>query len=104
MTEEQLEEMEEAPVTFSEEQLNELTELSALFFSPEDIMISLEIPYHKIDEFKDILILQKDNPIYLAYHTGRLRTEISLRNAILKASLNGSNPAQNSMLDFRNRS
>lgn len=88
-------------MNLTEDQLSELKNLSSLFFSVEDILIALELPAHALDEFQDIIDIEKLNPIYQAYHIGRLKTEIELRTSIKKAALNGSNPAQSAMMDFR---
>jgi len=88
-------------MNLTEEQLKELSELASLFISKEDIRIALEIPLHNEVEFLEILDDEKDNPIFMAYHSGRLKTEIELRVAIKKAALNGSNPAQTTMNNFR---
>lgn len=52
----------------------------------------------------EILLLEKDNPIYTAYHSGRLNSEIEIRDSIRKLALNGSNPAQSAIIHFRNKS
>lgn len=88
-------------MNLTEEQLEELQNLAALFFSVEDILIALELPLHLEAVFSDIILLEKTNPIYEAYHRGRLQSEIELRNTIKRAALNGSNPAITEMLNFR---
>lgn len=87
-------------MNLTEEQLKELEELAGLFFSPSEIMLNLEIPIHLEDEFRDIILLKNDDPIFIAYNKGRIAAEIELRQAIKQAALNGSNPAQTSMLNF----
>ncbi len=88
-------------MNLTEEQLKELGEMAGLFFELEDIMINLGIPIHEKEDFEYILEFEKENPIFNAYHKGRLASEVKLRTAINQASLNGSNPAQQAMLDFR---
>ncbi|MCY1720170.1 hypothetical protein OU798_07440 [Prolixibacteraceae bacterium Z1-6] len=90
-------------MNLNEEQLEELSVMAGLFFEVEDIMINLDIPLHQVEDFEHVLKYEKEDPVYLAYHRGRLKTEVELRTAIKQASLNGSNPAQNTMLEFRNR-
>jgi hypothetical protein len=75
---------------FSEEQLNEIQEMAALFFGPEQIAINIEVD---ADDFTD-LITNKIGDAYKAYCTGRLSSEIELRTSIKNAALNGSTPAQ----------
>ena len=91
-------------MNLTEEQLKELEELASLFLPIEDIRIALELPVHEMTELEDIILFQKDNRIYQAYHKGRLQAEIELRISIKKAALNGSNPAQSAMMNFRNNS
>lgn len=87
-------------MNLTEEQLEELESVAGLFFSIYEIMIVLEIPVHMEEEFTELLNYKKENPIFKAYHKGRLTADIELRIAIKQAALNGSNPAQNSMREF----
>jgi hypothetical protein len=91
-------------MNFSEEQLEEVESMAALFMSVQDIMICLELPLYAEDEFTEILEANYNHPLYKAYHTGRLNAEIELRTSIKMAALNGSNPAQNTMLNYNNQS
>ena len=91
-------------MNFSEEQLEEVESMASLFMSVQDIMICLELPPHDEEEFTEILETGYIHPLYKAYHTGRLSAEIELRQSIKMAALNGSNPAQNTMLNFNNQS
>lgn len=91
-------------MNFSAEQLEEVESMAALFFSVRDIMICLELPPHDDEEFTDILHVGYIHPLFKAYHKGRLSAEIELRQSIKMAALNGSNPAQNTMLNFNNQS
>jgi hypothetical protein len=75
---------------FSEEQLNEIEEMAALFFSPESIALNIECDS---DDFTE-LIQNKIGDAFKAYCSGRLRSEIELRTAIRNAAMNGSTPAQ----------
>ena len=91
-------------MNLNEEQLEEMESLASLFMPVRDIMICLEIPLILEDDFKDILETDYSNPIYKAYHTGRLNAEIELRTYTKMAALNGSNPAQTTMLNYNNQS
>jgi hypothetical protein len=91
-------------MNFSEEQLEEIESMAGLFMPVQDIMICLELPPSMIDDFTEILESDYVNPAYKAYHTGRLNAEIELRTSIKMAALNGSNPAQTTMLNYNNQS
>ena len=91
-------------MNFSEEQLEEVQSMASLFMPVLDIMICLELSPFAREEFSDILETEYSHPLYKAYHTGRLGAEIELRQSIKMAALNGSNPAQNSMLNYNNQS
>jgi len=91
-------------MNFSEEQLKEVESMASLFISVEDIMICLEIPACDEETFTDILQAEKDHPLFKAYHTGRITALVELRTSIKMAALNGSNPAQTAMLNFKTES
>lgn len=82
---------------FNEEQLKTIEEMAALFFSPEEIAINLEID--EIDDFITMIEI-KSGEGFRAYTRGRLRSEYELRSAIRQAAINGSSPAQNMMITF----
>ena len=86
------------------EQLKELENLSALFFSIHDIMIALDIPLHNEMDFTEQLSTESGSPEFIAYNRGRLTASIELRQSIKTAALNGSNPAQTTLIDFYNQS
>lgn len=87
-------------MNLTEEQLKELEELAGLGFEIKDMMLVLEIPLHEEDEFKDMIELNTDHAMHKAYQRGRLKSLVELRQAIKQAALNGSNPAQMSMIEF----
>jgi hypothetical protein len=91
-------------MNLTEEQLKELETMAGLFFTVEDIMIALELPLFDEPKFSDIIKYQKTHPAFIAYNRGRLTSETELRQAIKQAAMNGSNPAQNSMMEFYNKS
>jgi hypothetical protein len=86
------------------QQLEQLKIMAGLFFSVQDILIALEIPLYLEEEFSNLIICEKEHPVFQAYHKGRLTAETQLRQAIRQAALNGSNPAQSTMLEFYNKS
>ncbi len=91
-------------MNFSEEQLKEVESMASLFISVEDIMICLEISNSDIEDFRDILEFHREHPLFKAYHSGRIAALVELRASIKMAALNGSNPAQTSMLNFKTES
>jgi hypothetical protein len=91
-------------MNLSGELLEEVENMAGLFFSVPDIMICLEIPIHQEEEFSEILKYNTGHPLYKAYHKGRLTAETELRQSIKMAALNGSNPAQNAMIHFKEQS
>lgn len=84
----------------TEEHYSEIERMAALFFSPADIAMNLEVDP---EEFS-ILILAGDTLESKAYAKGRLTTDMQLRAAILQSALNGSSPSQQLMKDYQNRS
>lgn len=88
-------------MNLSEEQLSEIENMAGLFFSIEDIGINIDLPLHEVEELREIVEKDTSNVIYRRYHKGRLTNEVKLRTAINQSALNGSNPAQNTMLNFR---
>ncbi len=91
-------------MNLTEEQLNEVEKLAGLFFSPSEIMIAIELPLHMEEDFRQVILIENDHPLFIAYNRGRLTAEIQLRQSIKQAALNGSNPAQASMLELLNHS
>ena len=84
------------------EDLKEIENLAALFFTPREIatMLELNIPQF-IDE---CTFLESDVPGARAFHKGRLQSEIDLRKSIIKLSKSGSSPAQTMALDLLTKS
>lgn len=91
-------------MNLTEEQLKELETMAGLFFTVEDIMIALELPLFDEPEFTTEIKYHKTSPVFIAYNRGRLTAETELRQATKQAALNGSNPAQNAMIEFYNKS
>lgn len=90
-------------MNLSEEQLSEIEEMAGLFFRVEDIADNLEL---SMEELEDLLldVHLKQGDFYKAYRRGWLTSEVKLRKAIEKAAENGSNPAQQMLLDFQKQS
>ena len=91
-------------MNLNDQQLEQLEILAGLFFSVRDILIALEIPVQEEEHFTDIILYQNQHPVYITYNRGRLTAETQLRQAIRQAALNGSNPAQNTLLEFYSKS
>lgn len=82
------------------EQLEQLETMAGLFFKIPEILVSIGIPVHLEDEFSNIVKFDNEHPAFIAYQRGRLTAEIEIRQSIKQAALNGSNPAQNTMIDY----
>ena len=90
-------------MNLSEEQLSEIEEMAGLFFAIEDIADNLELTEAQVEDL--LLDCQlRVGEFYKAYRRGWLSSEVKLRKAIEKAAENGSNPAQQMLLDFQKQS
>jgi hypothetical protein len=83
-------------VYLTEEQISEITNMAELFFSIDEIAANAEC---NADELREE-IQCKHGPGYNAYVSGWMRGEIPLRKAIATAAANGSNPAQQMMINL----
>lgn len=90
-------------MNLNEEQLKEVAEMAGLFFSFEDVADNLELDQSQLETLQLNMEL-KTGDFYKAYRTGWLKSEVKLRKSIEKAAENGSNPAQQMMLNFQNQS
>jgi len=91
-------------MNLSAEQLNEIENMAALFFSPEEIAVNLGLTEDDAEYFHIAVECKSDAPCSVAYFKGRLTTEIELRKSIKQSALNGSTPAQTAMLNFEKES
>lgn len=80
----------------TEEELKEVKSLAALFFTPKEIALMLELVPADIAEAMD----NEADPFYLAFHGGRLQSEVDLRTSIIKLAKSGSSPAQTMSMDI----
>ena len=78
------------------EQINEITDMAELFFSIDEIAANAECDAEELRTE----IQGKHGPGYTAYIAGWMRGEIPLRKAIATAAANGSNPAQQMMINL----
>lgn len=82
------------------EELIEIENLSALFFTQREISTMLELDIKEIYEQFD----QGAGNFYNAFQKGRLQNEVDLRKAIIQLAKAGSSPAQTMAMDLLNKS
>lgn len=87
-------------MNLTEEQLSEVEEMAGLFFSIDNIADNLELDETELETLKLDFELKRGD-FYKAYRRGWLTNEVKLRKSIEKAAENGSNPAQQMMLNFQ---
>lgn len=92
--------MQKSLVDTNPEELAEVERLSALFFTPREISLMLELDIRQINDQLD----QKEGNFYCAFLKGRLQNEVDLRKAILQLAKAGSSPAQTMAMDLLNKS
>ena len=81
---------------YSDKQLQEITNLAALFLSPKEIAVMMEW-----DEDLFLNDVKKvGNAAYVAYQKGRLQSEVDIRTSVIKMAKAGSTPAQAMALKF----
>jgi len=77
-----------------DEQLKEIRDMSAALLPPSEIAILLGIPADEREYFCDICKNHCQNPIYTAYHQGRLQTKYELRQTVIRLAKAGSPAAE----------
>lgn len=82
--------------SYSNDQLKEIGELAAVFFTPKEIALILEFP---VEEFM-LDCLDIKTPPGQAFHAGKLKSEFELRKSVLSLAKSGSSPAQSMALDL----
>lgn len=86
--------------SLSDADFTEIKNLAALFFTPREIAVMLELPADLfVQECATI-----DTKCYLAFHAGRLQQEVDLRTSIIKLAKSGSSPAQTMAMDLLKQS
>lgn len=88
--------------SLSEEELKQITDLAALFFTPREIALMMEL--HQEDFVSSCEAPNFYPKVYNAFHSGRLQSEVDLRTRIIKLAKSGSSPAQTMALDLLNKS
>lgn len=81
--------------------LEEIKKLSALFFTPREIAVMLEIS--PVNLFV-IECEREQSRYYAAFFAGRLQSELDLRTSIIKLAKSGSSPAQTMAMDMLGKS
>ena len=84
----------------TEEDLTEIKNLAALFFSPREIAVMREIKLVAMITATE----DEESKVYEAFYSGRLQSEMELRKSIIKLAKSGSSPAQTMALDLFNKS
>lgn len=82
----------------TDEQLEELESMGELLVTPEDAAVTMGLDC-------DLLVLElkkPESPLYTAYHSGRIKTELELRKSIIDLAKAGSSPAQTMAVGFLN--
>lgn len=80
----------------TEEQLKGVEDMAYRLFTPELTAINIEADEV---EFCEEISIPGSN-VRTAYYRGLIRIQTELREAIIKASVNGSNPAQQQLLNL----
>lgn len=91
-------------MNLTEEQLSEVEAMAGLFFTVEDICAVLELDAETADYFDSCMKVKNKHPFVHSYMKGRLSAEVQLRTAVKQAAINGSNPAQNTMIEYFKKS
>lgn len=81
-------------MNLTEEQIKLIGEMSEALLPAEEIAILLKIPVADRDLFVQITKNHKADPIYEAFHFGRLSTKLALRKTVIKLAKNGSPAAE----------
>lgn len=81
-------------MNLSDEQIQEIREMSAALMPPAEIAILLGISADKHDYFCDVCKNHRQTPVFNAYHQGRLQTKYELRKTVIKLAKAGSPAAE----------
>jgi hypothetical protein len=80
----------------TDDDLKTVTDLAALFFTPSEISIMLELD----DSAMVAACKMNSHKVYKAFQSGYLQGQIDLRTGIMKMAKAGSSPAQTMALDI----
>lgn len=73
------------------EQLATVEDMAACLMSPGEIALFIDFP---VDTFKHIILHKKTDPIYIAFHKGRIKTKMELHRIVIKLAHKGSPQAE----------
>ena len=82
------------PIILSEEQLLQVEEMAGALLPADEIAILLFGTASEQSAFVNICRNQADNPIYQAFHRGRLQTKYELREMVVRLAKAGSPAAE----------
>lgn len=88
-------------IEINTQDIEEISRLAGLFFTPAEIATMLEI---EKQNFVEACLCDDGNEFFRAFMGGRLQGEIDLRTGIMKMAKAGSSPAQTMALDMLRRS
>ena len=80
----------------TEAEINILKDMAAVFFTPKEIAIVLEVD---VPAFTDACATE-GNELYNAFTAARLKSEFELRTSVVKLAKSGSSPAQTMSLEM----
>ena len=85
-------------MNYTDEELQSIEDMAALFFSLKDIAIILE---KDVEDFTAEINLE-EGLAYSRYKKGWIGAEIEVRKSIMESAINGSSPAQVMILEMNN--
>ena len=83
-------------MNYTQEELQTIEDMAALFYSYKDIAIVLEVD---VEEFKALMRLEEGNA-YSRYQKGWITSDMSIRKSLLESAINGSSPAQMMLMEL----
>jgi DNA helicase IV len=86
-------------MNLTEEQLNAISDMASLFYSPKEIAINIEV---NEDDF-DMEIKSEKGPVYKAFMKGWFESDMKLRRSTLQSAINGSTPSIQIIENYKNR-
>lgn len=86
--------------SLNDDEVKQVEELAAVFFTPKEIAIIMQLNIIDVDEAME----DDEAAFYLAFQKGRLQSEYDLRKSIAKLAKSGSSPAQTMSMDMLNKS
>lgn len=78
----------------TDEQLENIREMAAALLPPSEIAMLLGLSPDDQDFFQEVCRNHRQNPIYNAYHQGRLKTKYELRQTVIRLAKAGSPAAE----------